>query len=115
MDILYPNSYGSSTVQSILRLIFYIHNTLHMTSVAAVSCLPIAMMQLSWSFRSIILMLALNATSTFAANPELTRVPEWGHNPTNLTLDVYIPTPLPASPPVILAVSPYALNTHHAC
>lgn len=115
MDILYPNFYGSSTVQSILRLTFYIHNTLHRTSIAAVFCLPIAVMQLSWSIRSIILTLALNATSTSAANPELTRISEWGHNPTNLTLDVYIPTPLPASPPVILAVSQYSLLAHQAC
>lgn len=53
-------------------------------------------------------MLALGATVGFAANPQLTRIPEWGYNPTNLTLDVFIPTPLPASPPVILAVSHYA-------
>lgn len=72
-------------------------------------CLPIAMMELSWSIRSTILMLAVGATFTFAANPELTRIPEWGSNPTNLTLDVYIPTPLPARPPVILAVSHYCL------
>lgn len=67
------------------------------------------MMELSWSIRSIILVLAFGATFTFAANPELTRIPEWGYNPTNLTLDVYIPTQLRASPPVILAVSDYSL------
>lgn len=60
-------------------------------------------------------MLAFGATFTFAANPELARIPEWGYNPTNLTLDVYIPTPLPSSPPVILAVSHFALIAHHAC
>lgn len=73
------------------------------------------MMELSWSIRSIILMLAFGATFTFAANPELTRIPEWGYNPTNLTLDAYIPKPLPASPPVILAVSHYSFIAHHTC
>lgn len=79
------------------------------------SCLLIAIMELSWSIRSTILMLALGATLISAANPELTRIPEWGHNPTNLTLDVFIPTPLPTSPPVILAVSHYAPIAHHVC
>lgn len=72
-------------------------------------------MGLSWSIRNIILTLAFDVTFTFAVNPELTRVSEWGYNPTNLTLDVYIPMPVPESPPVILAVSRYALTAHHAC
>lgn len=77
--------------------------------------LPIVMMGLSWSRHGVLLMLAFEATFTFAANPNLTRITGWGYNPTNLTLDVYIPTTLPAHPPVILAVSHCALAAHGTC
>lgn len=38
------------------------------------------------------------------AVPQLAKISEWGHNPTNLSLDVYIPDPLPQHPAVILLV-----------
>lgn len=74
--------------------------------------LPIITMGLSWSPHGILLMLAFEAAFAFAANPDLTRITGWGYNPTNLTLDVYVPTKLPAQPPVILAVSYCALTAH---
>ena len=50
-------------------------------------------------------LLSATASMTIAAGPTVTPITDWGENPTGLELHGYIPSSLPKSPAVILAVS----------